>query len=178
MEACTSGAHMPHFKRVPIESLHEDPANARRHPERNRAAVRASLAEFGQVEALVVQKGTGRVIGGNCRLGELRALGVTEVMVAEVDLHGVDAARLGLVLNRSAETAEWDQDALGDLLAVLKDDDALEGLGWDEHELADYLEAPAFDPTDDLPPDLGTIKPYKCPECEAEFTLQQLKDSQ
>ena len=149
------------FKRVPIDTLHEDPANARKHPERNRSAVRSSLAEFGQVEALVVQKGTGRVIGGNARLGEMRALGVEEVMVAEVDLQGIDATRLGLILNRSAETAEWDIDTLAGLLKSLDDEDALEGLGWDDSELETLLAdvEPAIEPSegdDDAPePDSG-----------------------
>jgi DNA modification methylase len=134
----------PVFKDVPIETLHEDPANARAHPERNRTAVRSSLKEFGQVEALVVQKGTGRVIGGNCRLGELRAMGVETVMVAEVDLGSVEAARLGLILNRSAETAEWDVDNLTALLRGIDEDDdgTLDGLGWTEEELEDLLADP------------------------------------
>jgi len=149
------------FKSVRIDTLHEDPANARKHPERNRAAVRSSLKEFGQVEALVVQKGTGRVIGGNCRLAELRAMGVEEAMVAEVDLGGVDATRLGLILNRSAETAEWDTDTLTDLLKSLDDEDALEGLGWDDEELEALLAEvePSIEPSegdDDAPePDAG-----------------------
>jgi len=123
------------FRQVPISGLHEDPANARKHPDRNRAAVRSSLQEFGQVEALVVQRGTGRVIGGNCRVAELRAMGVTEVMVAEVDVEGIDATRLALALNRTAEIAEWDGEALTALLKELDSADALEGIGWDEAEL-------------------------------------------
>jgi len=122
-------------KKVAIDSLHEDPANARTHPERNRSAVRASLKEFGQVEALVVERGTGRVIGGNCRLGELREMGVEDVLVSEVDVHGIDATRLGLVLNRSAETAAWDDGALTAILKALDDEDALAGLGWDDKEI-------------------------------------------
>lgn len=60
----------PVYRVAKVDELHEDPANARRHPERNKATVRASLQEFGQVEALVVEAGTGRVLGGNCRLDE------------------------------------------------------------------------------------------------------------
>jgi len=122
------------FKTVPIDSLHEDPANARAHGAENRRVVRASLKEFGQVEALVVTP-TGRVIGGNCRLGELKAMGVLEVQVAEVALEGVDAARLGLVLNRSAELATWDEDGLEALLKELDADDLAGDLGWDEEGL-------------------------------------------
>ena len=126
------------FKVVPIDSLHEDPANARAHGAENRRVVRASLKEFGQVEALVVTP-TGRVIGGNCRLGELKAMGVLEVQVAEVALGGVDAARLGLVLNRSAELATWDEDGLEALLKELDADDLAEDLGWDDGEVEAIL---------------------------------------
>lgn len=134
------------FHLVPVASLHEDPANVRRHPDRNREVVRASLREFGQVEALVVEKGTGRVIGGNCRLAVLRALGVEWVQVAEVDVHGVDATRLALVLNRSAEIAEWD-DGLADLLRSLDEEGAdLAGIGWSAEDMARLLDVPAPEP--------------------------------
>ena len=58
--------------RVPLDALHLDPANARAHDERNLAAIEASLARFGQAEPLVVQAGTGRVIGG---IGRMAAMG-------------------------------------------------------------------------------------------------------
>ncbi len=43
------------IRRVPLASLHTDPANARAHDEANLEAIRASLKRFGQAEALVVQ---------------------------------------------------------------------------------------------------------------------------
>lgn len=129
----------PVFRRARLDELHEDPANVRRHGERNRTVVRASLREFGQVEALVVERGTGRVIGGNCRLGELRALGREEVWIAEVDVHGIDAARLGIALNRSAELAAWD-DGLADVLRGLQADDVdLEALGFDDRDIERWI---------------------------------------
>ena len=33
----------PTFRLVPLASLHEDPANARKHPDRNKATVRATM---------------------------------------------------------------------------------------------------------------------------------------
>jgi len=163
------------FKRVRIDTLHEDPANARRHPDRNRAIVRASLAEFGQVEALVMEKGTGRVIGGNCRLGELRALGVEDVAVAEVDTHGIDATRLALVLNRSAETAEWDAGVLAEILHGLDGEDALAGLGWDDAELDLFLRPGSVDDVKwkEFDESVGDGAPkgrqIKCPHCGKSF---------
>jgi ParB-like chromosome segregation protein Spo0J len=60
---------------MPLADLHLDASNARQHNERNLEAIKGSLARFAQVEPLVVQKSTGRVIGGNGRLVAMRALG-------------------------------------------------------------------------------------------------------
>lgn len=130
-----------HFRLVPIADLHEDPANVRRHGPANRSAVRSSLVEFGQVEALVVEAGTGKVIGGNCRLDVLREMGKTHAWVAEVDLHGADATRLALALNRTAELAEWDDEGLAKVLAGLGD--GAHGSGWTDEELEALLQEPA-----------------------------------
>ena len=49
------------IKRVALSDLHQDPANARAHPDVNLSAIEASLARFGQAEPLVVQAESGRV---------------------------------------------------------------------------------------------------------------------
>ena len=77
---------------MPLADLHPDPGNARAHTERNMAAIRDSLQRFQQAESLVVQKGTGRVIGGKGRLAAMRELGWTECDIAEVE---VDARAIG-----------------------------------------------------------------------------------
>jgi hypothetical protein len=51
------------IRRVPLDSLHLDPANAREHGPENMEAIFGSLKRFGQAEPLVVQKKAGRVIG-------------------------------------------------------------------------------------------------------------------
>ena len=51
------------IKRVSLDSLHLDPSNARSHGPENMQAIESSLKRFDQVEPLVVQKGTGRIIG-------------------------------------------------------------------------------------------------------------------
>lgn len=142
---------------IPLSELHEDPANVRRHGERNRASVRASILEFGQVETLVVQRGTGRVLGGNCRLGELRALGREGAWCMEVDVQGVDATRLALALNRTAELAEWDAEALGRVLAEMEPAEL--GDLWSEEEVGALLqeEPTPEDPGGDDPATEGTF---------------------
>ena len=126
-------------KRVKISEIHEDPANSRKHGERNLATITASLTQFGQVEPLVVQKSTGRVVGGNGRLAAMRKMGLQEVDIVEVDLTDVQAASLGIALNRTAELAEWDLEALARTVSGIKEDVDLASLGWDPNELEQLL---------------------------------------
>ncbi len=128
------------IRRVALDALHLDPANARQHGERNLDAIRASLARFGQAEPLVVQKGTGRVVGGNGRLVAMRALGWTHADVVELDLSETQATALGIALNRTAELAEWDLPTLGRLLESLQLEGELDGVGYDEAELQGVLD--------------------------------------
>lgn len=107
---------------VPLASLHLDPANARLHNSRNLDAIKSSLREFGQVENLIVQKSSGKIIGGNGRYQAMRALGWTEATVGFVDLDNTQAMALAIVLNRTAELAEWDDSVLSAQLQNLLDD--------------------------------------------------------
>ncbi len=91
------------IRRVHLDSLHQDPANARQHGERNLDSIRASLQRFGQAEPLVVHKGTGRVIGGNGRLVAMRELGWEECDIVEVDVDEVTATALGMWSEYSAD---------------------------------------------------------------------------
>lgn len=107
------------YKRVKLDELHEDPANARLHPDENLADIRASLKEFGQVEPLVVQKSSGKVIGGNGRLKVMRELGWAECDVAYVDMDNAKSTALGIALNRAGERAEWNEEQLQSLIDEL-----------------------------------------------------------
>ena len=120
-----------------VSDLTEDPANVREHDEKNLAVIRASLLEHGQVEPLVVQQSTGRVIGGNGRLTVMRELGWTEAWVNLLDITNTQATRLSLVLNRSAELASWREKPLLDILGSLEEDgEDITGLGWEEEDVA------------------------------------------
>lgn len=128
------------IRRVPLASLHLDPANARSHGERNLEAIQGSLARFGQAEPLVVQASTQRVIGGNGRLVAMKALGWSECDVVELDIDDIQATALGIALNRTGELAEWDMQALGKLLESLQDQDAIDGIGFDSKEIDKLLD--------------------------------------
>jgi DNA modification methylase len=128
------------IRRVPLASLHLDGSNARQHPAENLTAIKASLARFGQAEPLVVHKPTSRVIGGNGRLVAMREMGWTEADVVELEISETQATALGIALNRTGESAEWDLPALGKLLESLQAEGALDGVGFNDAELQELLD--------------------------------------
>lgn len=127
------------IRRVSLDALHLDPANARTHGEENLEAIVSSLSHFGQAEPLVVQKATGRVIGGNGRLVAMRKLGWRECDVVELEVDDLQATALGIALNRTAELAAWDEVTLTRLLQELQAEDALEGVGYSESDIDQLL---------------------------------------
>jgi len=148
------------IKRVPVDASHLDPANARAHGPENLDAIVASLSRFGQAEPLVVQKSTGRVIGGNGRLVAMRKLGWTQCDVVEIDIDDMAATALGIALNRTGELAEWDEETLGRLLSELREADALDGVGYSDDDIDSLL----AELEDDVPADLDDAGPGEPPE--------------
>lgn len=153
------------IKRVAISSLRPDPANPRTHDERNVAAISASLERFQQVEPLVVQRGTQRVIAGHGRLAAMRGLGWTDCDVVELDVDDITATGLGIALNRSSELGGWDLPALSAILDTLRAEDALAGVGYSPAEidalLADLhgeVQMPIDDPGPGEPPALPVTR--------------------
>ena len=127
------------IRRVALNDLHLDPANARQHGEENMEAIVASLQRFGQAEPLVVLKSTGRVIGGNGRLVAMKKLGWSEADVVEMDIDDLQATALGIALNRTGELAEWDMPALSRLLEELRAEESLDGVGFDSTDIDEIL---------------------------------------
>jgi len=127
------------IERVPLKSLHLDPANARAHGDRNLDSIADSLKRFGQTEPLIVQGTSGRVIGGNGRLSVMRKLGWSECDVIRLEISDLEATALGIALNRTAELAEWDEGTLGRLLGELREEGALDGVGFDTGEIDELL---------------------------------------
>jgi ParB-like chromosome segregation protein Spo0J len=122
-------------KRVPIESLSEDPANARKHSKWNIDAVKASYRAFGQQKPLVVDQ-RGIIIAGNAQWRAARELGWKEIDVVMTTLTGSEAVAFAITDNRTAELGEWDLDALSPQLEQLQIEEFdLEALGWSEGAL-------------------------------------------
>jgi hypothetical protein len=127
------------IKQVPVDSLSADPANARKHPERNLETIIASLRRFGQQKPIVVDR-NGIVRAGNGTLEAARRLGWDTVAVVETELNGVEATAYAIADNRTAELAEWDDDVLAATLNSLAlEDGLLDAAGFDEDELESLL---------------------------------------
>jgi ParB-like chromosome segregation protein Spo0J len=155
--------------RMRVESLVEDPRNARTHDERNLEQIRLSIAAHGQVEPLLVQRSTSRLIAGHGRLAAMRALGIEDAAVVLLDVDDAEAEALAIRLNRTAELASWDASALRDALGrldlppeVLGFDAAdLRWLGWAEDGGGDGGGGGGFPVLDPA----GTAVEHTCPKC-------------
>ena len=155
-----------------IVDLKLDPNNARKHDERNLNAIQASLEGFGQVENLVIQKGTDRVIGGNGRLEALRRMGVKVVQCVEVDCTDAEAKALSIALNRTGELATWDEEKLAEMLGAMAKADPLAALrtGFDEREIKTLLAKMAAPKPSGAPKGKTNVDvTITCPHCNNEF---------
>jgi DNA modification methylase len=156
-------AASPPVEIVPISRLFCSPTN----PRRNDAAVphvAASIRRFGWQQPIVARR-TGEVIAGNTRLKAAQSLGMTEVPVWWFDGSDLDAVAYGIADNRVASFASWDDEALVKLLEHLRQEDALEGVGFNEddidalvQQLRDEEERDLVDDGPDEPPAVSVAK--------------------
>ena len=114
----------------PVDQLKPFPGNPWNG---DQEAIDASLEEFGQVEALVVNKPTLEVLGGNHRYAKFVEDGVPECLVQFVDLDPMRAKALNIRLNRVSQKGKFNDGELEHILATL-DDFALAGFTIDDYE--------------------------------------------
>jgi ParB-like chromosome segregation protein Spo0J len=153
------------IRRVRLDDLRPDPKNPRTHPARNLSVLSGSFSTWGQVEPLIVQAGTMRIIAGHGRVEALRALGTEECDVRELDVTDAQARRLALTLNRSSDLAGYDDAALVEALQAIKAEDGpelLELTGFGEEELAAMM----------APIDVPEATDQKEPEIKAEHLIE------
>lgn len=124
-------------RRVKLTDLIEDVGNPRRHDERDLAATGASLKAHGQVDPLVVQKGTMRLIAGHGRKEAMRRLGWKHAEIVEVECDDTEFRALSIRLNRTGELAGWDSETLTAALDELGKAGfgGIDDFGWDEAAL-------------------------------------------
>lgn len=123
---------------VPIADLTPDPANARKHGQRNLDAIKASLAAFGQRKPLVVQRQGMIVRAGNGTMQAAKALGWEHIAAVVIDEDSAQAVQFAIADNRTAELAEWDDETLATLLDGM-DEPTRDMLAFDDKELAGLM---------------------------------------
>jgi ParB-like chromosome segregation protein Spo0J len=134
---------------VKVDSIHIDPANVRRHPERNLETIKASLARFGQQKPIVVDA-DGIVRAGNGTLEAARALNWGNVAIVRTPLKGSEATAYAIADNRSSELAEWDETGLAEQLRALQSEDFdLDAVGYSGDEVDALIERLAGEIVDD-----------------------------
>lgn len=107
----------------------------------NVEAIMASYSEFGQVKPIVAKKnddGTATVIAGNHQLEAAVNLGWEQIAVIFLDADDKKAIAFALADNRTMELGYTEPELLTDMLLEISEyyPDLLDGLGWDEFEIA------------------------------------------
>lgn len=129
------------IEEVSIDSIAKDPANVRKHSQRNIDAIKASLSRFGQQKPIVIDA-DGKVLAGNGTLQAAIELGWASIQVSRSRLQGEDATAFAIADNRSAELAEWDYEALTQVFEELQGNGFdLKDIGWEPHETEPLMKA-------------------------------------
>ena len=144
-------------ERVSIEELTADPANVRKHNAKNLKAIEASLRRFGQQKPIVVD-GDGIVRAGNGTLAAAQQLGWKQIDIVRTQLKGAEATAYAIADNRTAELAEWDEEALAQQLAAIQieDEELAESSGFDAQEIGKMISGGQED--DKNSEDLGLLE--------------------
>jgi ParB-like chromosome segregation protein Spo0J len=157
------------IKQAKIDTLLNDPANARSHDQRNIDAIKSSLEKFGQQKPIVVNA-DGVVVAGNGTLVAAKDLGWDKISIVETELDGVDATAYAVADNRTAELAAWDDVALGKLLSELREESENLIVGFTDDEI-DILITPKISGVGatEISADDFSRFDNKCKNCGFEF---------
>lgn len=142
---------------VAPDQLLAHPQNFRRHPARQREALRGSLNELGMIAPVLVNQTTGRLLDGHARVEEYLRAGIASVPVLYVSVPE-DKEELALLsLDPIAAMAEVDAETLRSLL---------EAVDTQEQGLRSMLDDLAKDVG--APPLAGDTDPDEAPEPPAD----------
>jgi ParB-like chromosome segregation protein Spo0J len=104
-------------------------------------AIMSSYEEFGQVKPIVARKnddGTATVIAGNHQLQAAQALGWDKIAVVFLEADDNRAIAFAIADNRTMELGYTEPELLNEMLLEVSEyyPELMEGLGWDEFEIA------------------------------------------
>jgi ParB-like chromosome segregation protein Spo0J len=160
------------IERRSVHDLSNDPANARKHNDKNIDAIIASLRRFGQQKPIVIDRNN-IVRAGNGTLEAARRLGWDTIDCVTTSLEGSDAIAYAIADNRTAELAEWDEDTLAAQLNGLltESEEIALSAGFTPEEIEAMVALPDDEPessSEEIDPDDFDLD-HKCPKCGFEF---------
>lgn len=162
---------------VAMESLSPDPANLRKHGVRNIEAIKASLRKFGQQKPIIVDS-NGIILAGNGTYEAAKALGWVKIRIVRTNLKGADATGFSIADNRTAELAEWDDQALAETLRSLQSEEfEIESTGFTDEDVSAILQKLGTDMIEDgaAPEEFDSYgddieTEYCCPKCNYKWS--------
>lgn len=98
---------------VPPDQLLANPLNARRHPGRQRDAIRGALSRVGWVAPCIVNERTGNMVDGHMRVEEALSAGDEGVPVLYIDVDPAEEATVLATFDPVAALATYDSEVLG-----------------------------------------------------------------
>ena len=155
---------------VDISEISQDPANVRKHSDRNLEAIAASLRAFGQQKPIVVDK-RGVILAGNGTYEAAKRIGWDKIQITRTDLSGTLATAYAIADNRTAELAEWDDTALAEQLRALQSEEFdISTIGFTEDETDRLISDLANTILDAAPEDFNEVDESietdkTCPKC-------------
>lgn len=156
------------YRLVPPADLLASPRNARRHPNTQREAMRASLRALGWIAPVLNNVRTDTLLDGHLRIEEALSAGVDAVPVIDVDLSPEQEALALATFDPIAGLASYDREALDHLLRdVDTSEPALTALLADLAQQADIVAMQ--DTAQDTAVGVGQADTVCCPSCGHEF---------
>jgi len=98
-------------EKVKLTDVQMMPSNPRAIGAEHLNALKESMARFGYVEPIVLNKRTGHIVGGHQRYAVLVAEGVAEATMVVVDMAEEDEMAANITLNNPEIEGEWDDTA-------------------------------------------------------------------
>jgi len=123
---------------VKVSDLTLDPNNARKHGERDLAAIVASLEKFEQQTPIVITSDN-VVIKGNGTVMAAMKLGWTHVEAIRTNLTGQQVTAYALADNQTGLLSTWDNEKLLELLQGLDEQSLIDACGFDEMAMAELM---------------------------------------
>ena len=168
----------PDYKTVSVSSLIPYARNSRTHSDAQVGQIAASIKEFGFLNPIIVDGGSG-IIAGHGRVLAAQKLGLAELPVIEAG-HLSDTQRRAYIIadNKLAMNAGWDDEMLRvELDALGVDGFDLELTGFSLDEVATLLiDGSDFEPgSEDDQGQLDKLDPkmVTCPHCSKEFDSRE-----